>query len=132
MTPEVNIPEIVAEVTAAFNRYEAALNVNDVAILDTLFWKSPHTLRYGIGEQLYGHDQIAAFRSGRDPAAVVRRDLLNLWVVTYRPAKPYLAAHRGRLAHRRRPCLLSGRADADAGTCLAGWYASCCLVLINS
>lgn len=83
MTPDINIPEIVAEVTAAFNRYEAALNVNDVATLDELFWKSPYTLRYGIGEQLYGHDEIAAFRSGRDPAAVVQRDLLKLWVVTY-------------------------------------------------
>ena len=51
---EINIPEVVAEVTAAFNRYEAALNSNDVEVLDELFWKSPHTLRYGVGEQLYG------------------------------------------------------------------------------
>lgn len=83
MNLEINIPEVVAEVTAAFNRYEAALNTNDVAILDASFWQSPHTLRYGIGEQLYGHAEIAAFRSGRDPAAVVGRDLLKLWVVTY-------------------------------------------------
>ena len=83
MALEINIPEIVQEVTAAFHRYEAALNSNDVATLDALFWDSPHTLRYGIGEQLYGHDQIAAFRSGRDPKLVVDRDLLKLWVVTY-------------------------------------------------
>ncbi|HEX2891998.1 oxalurate catabolism protein HpxZ [Vineibacter terrae] len=83
MTLEINIPEIVQEVTAAFHRYEAALNSNDVATLDALFWDSPHTLRYGIGEQLYGHDQIAAFRSGRDPKFVADRDLLKLWVVTY-------------------------------------------------
>ncbi len=83
MALEINIPEIVQEVTAAFHRYEAALNSNDVATLDALFWDSPHTLRYGIGEQLYGHDQIAAFRSGRDPKFVVDRDLLKLWVVTY-------------------------------------------------
>ena len=80
---EINIPEVVAEVTEAFNRYETALNTNDVVTLDALFWKSPHTLRYGIGEQLYGHDQIAAFRAGRDPGFVVGRDLLKLWIVTY-------------------------------------------------
>lgn len=80
---EINIPSVVAEVTAAFQRYEEALNGNDVATLDELFWDSPHTLRYGVGEQLYGYDQIAAFRSGRDPQFVVTRDLLKLWIVTY-------------------------------------------------
>ena len=80
---EINIPSVVAEVTAAFNRYEKALNTNDVATLDELFWNSPHTLRYGVGEQLYGYDQIAAFRSGRDPGFVAQRDLLKLWIVTY-------------------------------------------------
>src|SRR5438477_131087 len=80
---EINIPSVVAEVTAAFERYEKALNTNDVATLDELFWKSPHTLRYGVGEQLYGYDQIAAFRAGRDPGFVVKRDLLKLWIVTY-------------------------------------------------
>lgn len=83
---EINIPSVVAEVTAAFNRYETALNTNDVATLDELFWQSPHTLRYGVGEQLYGYDQIAAFRAGRDLGAsggAVKRDLLKLWVVTY-------------------------------------------------
>ena len=80
---DINIPEVVAEVTAAFYRYEKALNTNDVAVLDELFWESPHTLRYGIGEQLYGHDQIAGFRAGRDPGSVVNRDLLKLRVVTY-------------------------------------------------
>jgi hypothetical protein len=80
---EINIPSVVAEVTAAFQRYEKALNGNDVGTLDELFWSSPHTLRYGIGEQLYGYDQIAAYRSDRDPKFVVGRDLLKLWVVTY-------------------------------------------------
>ena len=72
---DINIPSVVAEVTAAFNRYEKALNTNDVTTLDELFWNSPHTLRFGVGEQLYGYDQIAAFRSGRDPGFVVDRDL---------------------------------------------------------
>jgi hypothetical protein len=80
---EINIPEVVREVTEAFQRYEKALVDNDVATLDALFWHSPHTLRYGVGEQLYGYDQIAAFRSGRDPKFVLNRDLLKLWVVTY-------------------------------------------------
>ncbi len=80
---DINIPEVVAEVTAAFDRYEKALNGNDVAVLDELFWKSPQTLRYGVGEQLYGYDQIAAFRAGRDPGFVVGRDLLKVWIVTY-------------------------------------------------
>ena len=80
---EINIPEVVAEVTAAFDRYEKALNTNDVNVLDELFWKSPHTLRYGVGEQLYGYDQIAAFRAGRDPGFVLNRDLLKVWIVTY-------------------------------------------------
>ncbi|WP_422002059.1 oxalurate catabolism protein HpxZ [Reyranella sp.] len=80
---DINIPEVVAEVTAAFYRYEKALNDNDVAALDELFWKSPHTLRYGVGEQLYGYDQIAAFRAGRDPGAAVKRDLLKVVVATY-------------------------------------------------
>jgi hypothetical protein len=80
---EINDPAVVQEVTAAFYRYEKALNANDVATLDELFWKSPHTLRYGVGEQLYGYDQIAAFRSGRDPKFVMTRDLLKVWIVTY-------------------------------------------------
>ena len=80
---EVDLPDVLAEVTGQFARYEAALVGNDVAVLDELFWKSPHTLRYGVGEQLYGHDQIAAFRAGRDPGFVVKRDLLKLWIVTY-------------------------------------------------
>ncbi|MBL8385611.1 MAG: oxalurate catabolism protein HpxZ [Burkholderiales bacterium] len=70
--PEINIPEVVAEVTAAFQRYEVALNANDVAVLDALFWNSPLTLRYGIAENLYGYDQIAAFRQARSPAGLAR------------------------------------------------------------
>src|SRR5580700_9074678 len=70
---EINIPEIHAEVAAAFSRYEAALVGNDVAELEELFWRSPHTIRYGIGENLYGSDEIAAFRAARSPAGLARR-----------------------------------------------------------
>ncbi len=79
---EINIPEVVAEVERAFARYERALVSNDVAELDALFWKSPHTLRYGATENLYGYDEIAAFRAGRSPAGLAR-DLLKTVITTY-------------------------------------------------
>ena len=79
---EINIPEIVAEVTAAFTRYERALVANDVAELDTMFWNSAHTLRFGVNENLYGYDAIAAFRSGR-PAIDLTRRLMNTVITTY-------------------------------------------------
>ena len=78
----VNLPEIVAEVTAAFERYEQALVTNDVTVLDELFWRSPHTLRYGAGEILYGWEQIAAFRSGRSPVGLARTRQ-NIVITTY-------------------------------------------------
>jgi len=65
--PEINLPDVVAEVTAAFMRYEEALNTNDVAVLNELFRDAPYTLRFGLAEELYGHDQIAAFRGARIP-----------------------------------------------------------------
>lgn len=83
MALETNLPDVVAEITEAFYRYEKALNTNDVATLDTLFWDDPNTLRYGIGEQLYGYEAIKAFRAGRDPQFVVERDLLKVWIVAY-------------------------------------------------
>ena len=64
---EINIPEIVAEVTEAFMQYERALVTNDVAALDAMFWNSPKTLRFGIAENLYGYAAIASFRSNRPP-----------------------------------------------------------------
>jgi hypothetical protein len=79
---EINIPEVVAEVEKAFARYERALVSNDVAELDALFWNSPHTLRYGATENLYGYDEIAAFRAHR-PAVNLARDLLKTVITTY-------------------------------------------------
>jgi hypothetical protein len=69
---EINIPEVVAEVTAAFERYEAALVANDVSVLDELFWDSPLTLRYGIAENLHGHGEIKAYRAARASAGLAR------------------------------------------------------------
>jgi hypothetical protein len=78
----INEPEVLAEVTAVFERYEAALVGNDVAVLDELFWNSPHTLRYGATENLYGYDAIRAFRAGR-PSAGLARTLGKTVITTY-------------------------------------------------
>lgn len=79
---EINLPEVVAEVTAAFQRYETALVENNVAVLDELFWQSSHTIRYGATENLYGYDAIATFRSQR-PAVNLDRTLTNTVITTY-------------------------------------------------
>jgi hypothetical protein len=81
-TMQINLPDVLAEVTAAFERYERALVANDVAVLDELFWRSPHTLRYGATENLYGYDAIAGFRAAR-PSAGLQRDLLRTVITTY-------------------------------------------------
>ncbi|WP_119460837.1 oxalurate catabolism protein HpxZ [Rhodospirillaceae bacterium SYSU D60014] len=69
---EVNIPEIIAELTAVFQRYERALVTNNISELDALFWRSPLTIRFGASENLYGYDAIAAFRKARSPAGLQR------------------------------------------------------------
>ena len=70
---EIDLPDILAEVTAQFARYEQALVSNDVAVLDELFHRDARTLRYGIGENLYGYDEVTAFRAARSPAGLMRR-----------------------------------------------------------
>ncbi|MFY1892545.1 oxalurate catabolism protein HpxZ [Achromobacter xylosoxidans] len=79
---DINLPDVVAEVTVAFARYEAALVGNQVEVLDELFWNSPHTLRYGAAENLYGYDAIRAFRAGRPPQGLARR-VLRTAITTY-------------------------------------------------
>lgn len=74
-------PETLAEVGAEFARYERALTCNDVAVLDELFWNAPHTLRYGVGENLYGYEAIAAFRAGRAPQGL-EREVLKTVITT--------------------------------------------------
>ena len=71
---EIDLPEVVAEVRAAFDRYEKALTTNDLAVLNTIFREAPQTIRYGIGENLYGYDEIRAFRGAR----AGRADALDL------------------------------------------------------
>ena len=78
----VNIPEVLAEVTAVFARYEDALVNNQVEVLDELFWNSPTTIRYGAAENLIGYAAIQAFRAAR-PAAGLARRLSNTVITTY-------------------------------------------------
>jgi len=79
---DVDLPDVVAEVTAAFNRYEKALITNDVAVLDETFRVDPRTIRYGGSEILYGHDEIAAFRAAR-PAIGLNRTTSKTVITTY-------------------------------------------------
>ena len=82
MSLEINIPEIVAEVEAAFARYEDALVNNKIEVLDELFWDSPTTIRYGLAENLYGIEEIRAFRSARPPTSLAR-SLERTVITTY-------------------------------------------------
>jgi Protein of unknown function (DUF3225) len=79
---QVDLPEVLAEVTAQFARYEQALVGNDVAVLDELFRADPRTLRYGAGENLYGYDAIMAFRAARSPIGLNRRTAKTV-ITTY-------------------------------------------------
>lgn len=79
---EINLPEVLAEVEQVFARYEDALVNNRVEVLDELFWHSPHTVRYGAGENLVGIEAIRAFRAARSPAGLARR-LGNTVITTY-------------------------------------------------
>jgi hypothetical protein len=79
---DFNRPEVLAELKAAFARYEDALVNNKLDVLDELFWDSAQTVRYGVNENLYGIDAIRAFRAAR-PAAGLARTLQNTVITTY-------------------------------------------------
>ena len=79
---EIDLPDVVAEVTMVFEAYEAALVANDVATLDALFWDSTKTIRYGNGENLYGFAAIQSFRAGRSAVGLARR-LEQTVITTY-------------------------------------------------
>jgi len=81
-TDKINQPDVLAEVTAAFYRYEQALISNDIAVLDELFWHDERTVRLGAGENLYGIDEIRAFRNAR-PAAGLDRTLQRVVITTF-------------------------------------------------
>jgi hypothetical protein len=79
---DINLPDVVAEVSAVFEQYEQALVSNNVEVLDALFHNSPHTLRYGATENLYGYEAIRAFRAGR-PSKGLARERMNIVITTY-------------------------------------------------
>jgi hypothetical protein len=79
---EINLPDVVAEVKAAFARYETALISNDTAALQALFWQSRLTIRYGINENLHGWEEIGAFRVAR-PRVGLARKLSRTVITTY-------------------------------------------------
>ena len=79
---EINSPKILAEVSAAHERYEQALSENNIDVLDELFWENSMTLRYGIGENLYGHEQISIFRRKRETSDI-DREILKLIITTF-------------------------------------------------
>jgi 1-carboxybiuret hydrolase subunit AtzH-like protein len=81
---QVDLPEVLTEVTEQFERYEKALVSNDVAVLDELFRNDPRSLRYGVGENLYGYDAITAFRAVRSPIGLGRRTDKTV-ITTYGP-----------------------------------------------
>ena len=115
MTPEINIPEVLAEVEAVFARYEEALVTNRPEVLDELFWDSPHTLRYGATENLYGYDAIKAFRAGR-PSAGLERVLLRTEITTY--GRDFATAN---VEFRREGSLQTGRQSQTWMRTPAGW-----------
>jgi hypothetical protein len=82
MSREVNLPAVVAEVEAVFARYEDALVNNRIDVLDELFWPSPATVRYGVGENLVGIEAIRAFRAAR-PSAGLARTLAATVITTF-------------------------------------------------
>ena len=79
---QVDLPDVLAEVTEQFARYEKALVSNDVTVLDELFRADSRTLRYGIGENLYGYDAIMAFRAARSPMGLMRKTARTV-ITTY-------------------------------------------------
>ncbi len=79
---DINIPAVMAEVEAAFRRYEVALNENDLAALDDSFWQSALTIRYGVGENLHGIEEIRAFRTGRLTVGL-RRSIERTVITTF-------------------------------------------------
>ena len=79
---QVDLPDVLAEVTEQFARYEKALVSNDVTVLDELFRADSRTLRYGVGENLYGYDAIMAFRAARSPMGLMRKTARTV-ITTY-------------------------------------------------
>jgi hypothetical protein len=96
---DIDLPDVMAEVKAEFERYEKALVSNDVAVLDSIFRNDHRSIRYGGGENLYGYKEIEAFRAARSPAGLARtisktvittygRDMAVASTLFHRPTSP--------------------------------------------
>ncbi len=79
---QINDPQVVAELQALYPKYEAALMANDAETLTQMFWSSPYAMRFGVTENLYGIDEIEAFRKGRSPVNLART-VKRLDIVTF-------------------------------------------------
>ena len=79
---QINDPQVVAELQDLYPKYEAALMANDAETLTRMFWASPHAMRFGVTENLYGIDEIEAFRKGRSPVNLART-VKRLDIVTF-------------------------------------------------
>lgn len=82
MTHEINLPEVLAELQELYPRYERALVTNDVETLVAMFWGSPQVMRFGVAENLYGHEELEAFRKSR-PATNLARTVKRLEIVSF-------------------------------------------------
>jgi hypothetical protein len=82
MPMQINDPETLAELQTLYPKYETALVTNDVDTLTRMFWASPHAMRFGVTENLYGIDEIEAFRKGRSPSNLARA-VRRLDIVTF-------------------------------------------------
>jgi hypothetical protein len=78
----INDPEVIGELSALYPRYEEALVSNDVETLMAMFWAGPQVMRFGVTENLYGPEELAAFRKAR-PAANLARTVTRLDIVTF-------------------------------------------------
>jgi hypothetical protein len=104
---QINDPQVLAEVSAAFQRYQDAIIDNDVAVLNELFWDDALTLRYGTGENLYGHEAIASFRTTRTAAQHAREETKRVVTCYGRTSPPPTSSSRGGAgsgARARRGC----------------------------
>ena len=79
---QMNIPEVVAEVTESFMKYEKAILANDVKTINELFWDDEKTLRYGPNGTLVSHAALSAFRHSQDIKPWIRT-LRNTYIVTF-------------------------------------------------
>jgi hypothetical protein len=113
---DIDLPEIVAEVTAAFERYEQAVVSNDVGTLDVLFRDDSRTIRYGATENLYGYDAIKRFRAVRSPIGLARV-LSKTVITTY--GRDYAVAST--LFHRDTAPGKVGRQTQTWVRCQDGW-----------